>query len=146
MSVLAPHLPSSEQGRGGCVRLMGEAPSFGSGGAVAQPCQDSCCPAALQHPKIWSLQWPWLHALPHAAALPRGIGISKPALESTGWRHSSSPAGAACASFTSVRWECPTPPAAASPSAVTPSSASVLEWHPANRVRSKPPIAVDHVG
>lgn len=55
--MLAPYLPSSEPGRAGCIRLMGHPPSLGSGGAVAQPWQDSCCPTALQHPQIcvWSV-------------------------------------------------------------------------------------------
>lgn len=109
---------------------MGEAPGFGSGGAAAQPCRDSCCPAALQHPRSWGLEWPLLQALPHAAALPRGIGVSEPALESPGWPHSSGAAGAACASFTSVRWEHPTPP---QPLCSDPIRASALEWLPANR-------------
>ena len=106
VSMLAPHLPSSEPGRGGYIRLMGEAPGFGSGEAVAQPWQDSGCPAALQHPQTWGLEWPRLHTLPHAAALPRGIRVFEPAPESPGWPHSSSPV---CASFTSVRWEHLTP-------------------------------------
>lgn len=109
VSVLAPHRPPSEPGRGGGIRLMGEAPGSGWGGALAQPRQDSRCPPALQHPQIWGLEWPRLHALPHAAALPGGIEVSEPAPESPGWAHSSSPARAASASFTSVRWERPTP-------------------------------------
>lgn len=108
VSVLAPHLPSSELGRGGCTRLMGEAPSFGSGGAVAQPCW---APAVLLRSST-PAAGARLHALPHAAVLPRGNGVSKLALESPSWPHSSGPAGAACASFTSVRWKYPTPLAA----------------------------------
>lgn len=90
VSMLVPHLHSSDPGRGNCITLMEETPGFGSAGAVAQPWQDSSCPA-LPHPKTWGLEWPQLHILAHAAALPRGTGISEPALLNPDWLHSSSP-------------------------------------------------------